>query len=109
LIQGKVKIISDDRTNMLIIIARPTNFPFFERLIKELDRKVEPEVVVRVIQLQWSDSDQMLRNGLYVTSGTAGGRKSVPVDRVADRLDARRIAANAVTEVRKILVIVGVP
>ena len=75
LIQGKVKIISDDRTNMLIIIARPTNFPFFERLIKELDRKVEPEVVVRVVQLHWTTADNLvpLLNDMLGSSGGTYG------------------------------------
>ncbi|MCX7007778.1 MAG: type II secretion system secretin GspD [Kiritimatiellaeota bacterium] len=77
LIQGKVKILADDRTNMLIIIARPTNFPFFERLIKELDRKVEPEVIVRVVQLHWADADQiagLLNDVLGSSGGTYGSR-----------------------------------
>jgi general secretion pathway protein D len=77
LIQGKVKILADDRTNMLIIIARPSNFPFFERLIKELDRKVEPEVVVRVIQLHWAEADQiagLLNDMLGSSGGTYGSR-----------------------------------
>jgi general secretion pathway protein D len=86
LIQGKVKILSDDRTNMIIIIARPSNFPFFERLIKELDRKVEPEVVVRVVQLHWTTADNIvpLLNDMLGSSGgtygqigqTAGGTTS---------------------------------
>lgn len=77
LIQGKVKIIADDRTNMLIIIARPTNFPFFERLIKELDRKVEPEVIVRVIQLHWAEADQIagLLNDMLGSSGGSYGSR----------------------------------
>ena len=81
LIQGKVKILSDDRTNMIIIIARPSNFPFFERLIKELDRKVEPEVIVRVIQLQWSDADQiagLLNDMLGSSGGSYGTRGATP-------------------------------
>src|SRR5271165_7073792 len=31
-----------------------------------------------VASFRWSASDQMLRNGLCVTNGTAGGRKSAP-------------------------------
>ncbi len=77
LIQGKVKILADERTNMLIIIARPTNYPFFERIIKELDRKVEPEVIVRVIQLHWAEADQIsaLLNDMLGSSGGAYGSR----------------------------------
>ena len=79
LIQGKVKILSDDRTNMLIIIARPPNFPFFERIIKEMDRKVDPEIVIRVVTLQWADADQvsgLLNDMLGSSGGTYGARGS---------------------------------
>lgn len=77
LIQGKVKILADERTNMLIIIARPTNYPFFERIIKELDRKVEPEVIVRVLQLHWAEADQIsaLLNDMLGSSGGAYGSR----------------------------------
>jgi general secretion pathway protein D len=77
LIQGKVKILADERTNMLIIIARPTNYPFFERIIKELDRKVEPEVIVRVFQLHWAEADQIsaLLNDMLGSSGGAYGSR----------------------------------
>ena len=59
LIQGRVKILADDRTNMLIIIARPANFTFFEQIITALDRKVDPEVVVHVVQLHWTTADNI--------------------------------------------------
>ena len=76
IIQGRVKILADDRTNILIIIARPSNFPFFERIIKELDNKVDPETIVRVVQLQWAIADDMaglLNDVLGSGSGSSYG------------------------------------
>ncbi|TAN38585.1 MAG: type II secretion system protein GspD [Verrucomicrobia bacterium] len=77
LIQGKVKILSDDRTNILIIIARPSNFPFFEQIIKEMDRKVDPETVIRVVTLQWANADEVagLLNDMLGTSGGSYGTR----------------------------------
>ena len=81
LIQGRVKILFDDRTNILIIIARPSNFPFFEKLIKVLDQKVEPETVVRVVPLSWADADQIagiLNDMLGSSGGSYGVRGGTP-------------------------------
>lgn len=54
IVQGRVKIVSDDRINTLFIIARPVNFTFFDRIIDILDQPVDPEIVVRVINLEYA-------------------------------------------------------
>lgn len=54
IVQGKVKIVADDRTNILIVIARPSNFTFFDKIITVLDREVDPEVVVKVLPLEFA-------------------------------------------------------
>lgn len=53
-IQGRVKIVADDRVNMLFIISRPANFAFFDRIIDVLDQPVDPEIIVRVINLEYA-------------------------------------------------------
>ena len=58
-IQGRVKIVSDDRINTLFIIARPVNFTFFDRIIDILDQPVDPEVIVRVINLEYALADDI--------------------------------------------------
>jgi general secretion pathway protein D len=55
-VEGKVIITPDERTNKIFIFSRPSNFPFFERIISELDSKVEPDVVVKVITLDYADA-----------------------------------------------------
>ena len=37
MIRGKVQIMADERSNQLIIVTRPSNMAFFERIIKVLD------------------------------------------------------------------------
>ena len=59
IVQGKVKIISDDRTNILIVISRPSNFAFFDKIVAILDRPVEPEIVVRVLALEYAKAEEI--------------------------------------------------
>ncbi len=56
LIEGKVILTSDDRTNKIFVLSRPANFKFFEDIIAELDAKVDPDVVIKVIPLQYADA-----------------------------------------------------
>ncbi len=51
-IRGKVSIIADERTNLLIIITRPENMVFFKQVIDKLDVPTAPEVVVEVHRLE---------------------------------------------------------
>src|SRR5579862_5149695 len=67
------------------------------KLTSEWSRRVQCFVVE---PLSWSLSDQMLKNGLWVTSGTAGGRKSLP-NTAAERrraMAAERPAARGMCE-----------
>jgi len=59
LIRGQVQIVADDRTNILIIISRPENDPFFEQMIAALDKKVEPEITVRIFNLEFADAEEV--------------------------------------------------
>ena len=59
IVQGKVKIIADDRTNILIVISRPSNFFFFDKIVAVLDRPVEPDIVVRVMALEYAKAEDI--------------------------------------------------
>lgn len=59
IIQGKVKILSDERTNIIIVISRPANFTFFDKIVAVLDRPVDPEVIVQVVALEYADAEEM--------------------------------------------------
>ena len=58
-IRGKVKIIADERTNILFILSRTENFVFFDRIIEVLDRTVDPEIAVRVVALEYAKADEI--------------------------------------------------
>ena len=87
LIEGKVIITPDERTNKLFIFSRPSNFAFFERLMAELDAKVEPDLIVKVIELNYQKAEDaagevnaLITGGSYsptrrsTSSTTSGGR-----------------------------------
>lgn len=59
IVQGKVKILTDERTNIIIVISRPSNFTLFDRIVDVLDRSVEPEVIVKVLALEFAEAEEM--------------------------------------------------
>ncbi len=66
-IRGKVQIIADERTNLLIFITRPENMKFFDKIIDVLDVQVQtvPDVIVNVFRLEYAtakDVADMLNN-----------------------------------------------
>ena len=54
MIVGEVKMVADDRTNILIIFSKAANFEFFDNIIKVLDVPVDPAVTVEVINLEFA-------------------------------------------------------
>ena len=59
MIQGEVKFVSDERTNILIIFSKAANFDFFDRIIKVLDVPVDPAVVVEVVNLEYAKATEI--------------------------------------------------
>lgn len=58
-IRGKVQIVADDRTNLLIIITRPENMKFFNRIIEVLDVETGPDVIVQIFRLEFADAENV--------------------------------------------------
>ncbi len=56
---GKVKIIADERTNILFVISRAENFVFFDRIVDVLDRPVDPAIAVRVVALEYAKAEEI--------------------------------------------------
>ncbi len=76
-VEGKVIMAADERTNKIFILTRPSNFGFFDRLIAELDAKVEPDVVMKVIELNYATAEDIasLLNSLITGSSPAAPAK----------------------------------
>jgi len=76
LIQGDVKVLADERTNIIIIFSQTENFPFFEKIIEVLDVIVEPETIFEVINLEYADAEELsgtLNSLIGGGGGTSGG------------------------------------
>ncbi len=83
-ISGKVRIIADDRTNILFVISRTENFAFFDKIVAVLDRPIDPAITVRVVALEYAKADEMAgilnefigAASAEKTAGSAGARPS---------------------------------
>ena len=56
-IRGKAQIIADERSNKLIIVTRPENMAFFDKIIKVLDVPTAADIQVKIIRLQYATAD----------------------------------------------------
>lgn len=59
MIRGKVRIVADDRTNVLFIFSRPENFTFLDRIVEVLDRQVAPKIATKVVGLEYADAEDI--------------------------------------------------
>jgi general secretion pathway protein D len=111
IIQGPVRMVADDRTNILILITRPVNMKFFDRIVSVLDVETAPEVEVRVFRLEFAaakDIAGMLNELIGVASKQdAAASKPAQAGAPPDGGDSRstalreieqRIAAAAATQ-----------
>ena len=69
----KAMLLSDERTNIMIIFSQADNFPFFEKIIEVLDVTVEPETTFEVINLEYADAEELATtlNSLIGTTSSA--------------------------------------
>lgn len=82
IIRGKVQIVADDRTNILIIITRPENMSFFEKIIKVLDVETAPDVSVKVFRLEYADAESVATMLLELIGAQAKGKAAPPAGTV---------------------------
>ncbi len=60
-IRGKVQIMADERTNMLLLITQPENMKFFDRIINVLDIETTPDFQVSVLRLEYADAEEIAK------------------------------------------------
>lgn len=59
MIRGKVLILSDERSNKLIIVTSKSNMDFFDKVIEQLDVETVPPTVVKVYRLKYADAEDV--------------------------------------------------
>ena len=102
IVQGKVKVIADERTNLIIVISRPANFTFFDKIVAVLDRPVDPEVIVQVIALEFADAEEMagLLNDFIGAAKSETDQAAAKTDGQAENGDSRAQALEEVVRAR---------
>jgi len=80
LIQSRVKMVSDDRINSLIVVTRKEQFPFMVEMIKALDQKVEPDTSIKVITLEYAEAKDVMGtlNSLLSSSSSSTSKSGLP-------------------------------
>ena len=78
MIRGKVLILSDERSNKLIVITSKANWKFFEKIIEQLDVETTPEVSVEVIRLKYADAEEVssMLNDLIGNGGSSQSKNN---------------------------------
>ena len=103
LIQGDVKVLADQRTNIIIIFSQSNNFTFFEKIIEVLDIAVDPEKTFEVINLEYSDAEE-LANTLNSLLGSSNSNNSkANVDKAKTNISANQENKNTTISSNKIL------
>jgi general secretion pathway protein D len=59
IIQGTVKVMADERTNIILIFSQEENFKFFDTIIEVLDVEVEPATTFEVVNLEYADASDL--------------------------------------------------
>ena len=59
MIRGKVLILSDERSNKLIIVTAKPNMDFFDKVIEQLDVETTPDIAVKVYRLKYADAEDV--------------------------------------------------
>ncbi len=94
IIQGKVLIVADERTNILIIITRRENMAFFERIVAVLDVETSPDFEVKVIRLEFAIADDVAKmlNDLIGATQKDEGSATTPLAEGTAGSESRRLA-----------------
>ena len=71
---GKVRIITDERTNALIVLAPKTQLEEVRRLVNKLDVPVTGGGRIHVYYLQHADSEELAQTLTAMISGGGGSR-----------------------------------
>lgn len=76
LIQSRVKMVADDRINSLVVITRSEQFGFIEKIIEALDKKIEPDVNIKVITLEYAEAKEIMGILNNLLAASSGGTKT---------------------------------
>lgn len=76
IIRGSVKVMADERTNIIIIFSQEDNFEFFDKIVKVLDVEVDPTITFEVISLEYADAEELSSTLNDLVGAATGSRGS---------------------------------
>ncbi len=72
------KVIADERTNKLIVVASPTSFDKIEEFVRQLDVPVPGEGQIHVVYLENAEAEKLSTTLTNLISGISQGRRMGP-------------------------------
>jgi len=58
-VETKTILSPDERTNKIFVFSRSKNFELLDKIIAEMDIKVEPDVITRVVELSYANAEEV--------------------------------------------------
>jgi general secretion pathway protein D len=103
IIHGEVKVLADERTNIIMIFSQEENFAFFDKIIKVLDIIVEPATTFEVINLEYADALDLsgTLNDLIGSVGGSSRSSSSSSGSAASRASTSNTRNNNTTNTRR--------
>lgn len=99
IIQGNVKVMADERTNLILIFSQKENYDFFDKIIKTLDVEVEPAITFEVVNLEYADAEE-LSGTLNDLVGAAQGNRSTTSGSSSSRTSGSRTSTSRTSSSR---------
>jgi len=90
IIQGNVKVMADERTNIILIFSQKENFEFFDGIIKVLDIEIDPSINFEVINLEYADAEELSGTLNELVGAASGSRSSSSRSSSSSRTSSRR-------------------
>ncbi len=81
-VETKLILTPDERTNKILVLSRGKDFAFLDEIIAALDVKVDPDIITRIVELNYATADEAAAlinaviTGGSVSSGTGSSRRS---------------------------------
>lgn len=97
MIRGKVLILSDERSNKLIIVTSKSNMDFFDKVIDQLDIETTPDTVIKVYRLKYADSEDVSDMINDLIGNAASSKNSTKGSQNANSKNATTTKVNTTT------------
>jgi general secretion pathway protein D len=89
-IETKIILSPDERTNKIFVFSRSKDFTLLDNIISEMDVRVEPDVITKVVELSYANADEAASLVNAIIGGGSGGFSSGTTSRRSTRSSSSR-------------------